>query len=215
MTGALEVINNDYVRAARAKGLSEWTVIRRHVMRPALLSIATVAALAFGNLLSGTVLVEAMNVERFGREQLHILSLRHFDHRRPHGFVGCDIGQGGFTLGFTFGLRIGGEKLQAVDGRHFDLAPKRIEYPMQLEKLGVDDDQPIRLRIVRANAPLFSRAELLLTGVTTQSAPSSRAHNKPKMSPRSHSLAQGICRRSSVPRDGVSAQSKIREQHGL
>ncbi len=54
----LEVINNDYVRAARAKGLSEWTVIRRHVMRPALLSIATVAGLAFGNLLSGTVLVE-------------------------------------------------------------------------------------------------------------------------------------------------------------
>ncbi|HTT90918.1 MAG TPA: ABC transporter permease [Acidimicrobiales bacterium] len=54
----LEVINNDYVRAARAKGLSEWTVIRRHVMRPALLPIVTVGALAFGNLLSGTVLVE-------------------------------------------------------------------------------------------------------------------------------------------------------------
>ncbi|MGP8207389.1 MAG: ABC transporter permease [Acidimicrobiales bacterium] len=54
----LEVINNDYVRAARAKGLSEWTVIHRHVMRPALLSIVTVAGLAFGNLLSGTVLVE-------------------------------------------------------------------------------------------------------------------------------------------------------------
>ena len=56
----LEVINNDYVRAARAKGLSEWTVIRRHVMRPALLPIATVAGLAFGNLLSGTVLVESI-----------------------------------------------------------------------------------------------------------------------------------------------------------
>jgi len=54
----LEVINNDYVRAARAKGLPEWTVVRRHVMRPALLPIATVAGLAFGNLLSGTVLVE-------------------------------------------------------------------------------------------------------------------------------------------------------------
>jgi peptide/nickel transport system permease protein len=54
----LEVINNDYVRAARAKGLSEWTVIRRHIMRPALISIATVAGLAFGSLLSGTVLVE-------------------------------------------------------------------------------------------------------------------------------------------------------------
>ena len=56
----LEVINNDYVRAARAKGLSEWTVIRRHVMRPALLPIATVAGLAFGSLLSGTVLVESI-----------------------------------------------------------------------------------------------------------------------------------------------------------
>lgn len=54
----LEVINNDYVRAARAKGLSEWTIIRRHVMRPALLSIITVTGLAFGSLLSGTVLVE-------------------------------------------------------------------------------------------------------------------------------------------------------------
>jgi len=54
----LEVINNDYVRTARAKGLSEWTVIRRHVMRPALLPIATVAGLAFGSLLSGTVFVE-------------------------------------------------------------------------------------------------------------------------------------------------------------
>ncbi len=56
----LEVINNDYVRAARAKGLSEWTVVRRHVMRPALLPIATVAGLAFGSLLSGTVLVESI-----------------------------------------------------------------------------------------------------------------------------------------------------------
>lgn len=54
----LEVINNDYVRAARAKGLPEWTVIRRHVMRPALLGIATVSGVAFGSLLSGTVLVE-------------------------------------------------------------------------------------------------------------------------------------------------------------
>ncbi|MCU1489577.1 MAG: binding-protein-dependent transport system inner rane component [Acidimicrobiaceae bacterium] len=54
----LEVINNDYVRAARVKGLSEWTVIRRHVVRPALLGIATVSGVAFGSLLSGTVLVE-------------------------------------------------------------------------------------------------------------------------------------------------------------
>jgi peptide/nickel transport system permease protein len=54
----LEVVNNDYVRAARAKGLRERTVVRRHVLRPALLSITTVAGLAFANLLAGTVFVE-------------------------------------------------------------------------------------------------------------------------------------------------------------
>lgn len=56
----LEILGNDYVRAARAKGLSEWTVIRRHVLRPALLSIVTVAGVAFASLLSGSVLVESV-----------------------------------------------------------------------------------------------------------------------------------------------------------
>ncbi|HJQ00730.1 MAG TPA: ABC transporter permease [Jatrophihabitans sp.] len=54
----LEVLGNDYVRAARAKGLPERVVIGRHVLRPALVGIITVAGVAFGSLLSGTVLVE-------------------------------------------------------------------------------------------------------------------------------------------------------------
>ena len=54
----LEVLNNDYVRTARAKGLPERTVIMRHVLRPALVPILTVFGVAFGSLLSGTVLVE-------------------------------------------------------------------------------------------------------------------------------------------------------------
>ena len=54
----LEVLGNDYVRAARAKGLPGRTVILRHVIRPALIPIITVSGLAFGSLLSGTVLVE-------------------------------------------------------------------------------------------------------------------------------------------------------------
>ena len=54
----LEILGQDYVRAARAKGLPERTVILRHVFRPALISIITVAGTAFGSLLSGTVLVE-------------------------------------------------------------------------------------------------------------------------------------------------------------
>jgi peptide/nickel transport system permease protein len=54
----LEILGNDYVRAARAKGLPERVVIFRHVLRPALVSIITVAGVAFGSLLSGAVLVE-------------------------------------------------------------------------------------------------------------------------------------------------------------
>ncbi len=56
----LEIMGNDYVRAARLKGLPERVVILRHVLRPALVSIITVAGVAFGNLLSGTVLVESI-----------------------------------------------------------------------------------------------------------------------------------------------------------
>jgi len=54
----LEIMGNDYVRAARLKGLPERVVVLRHVLRPALVSIITVVGVAFGNLLSGTVLVE-------------------------------------------------------------------------------------------------------------------------------------------------------------
>lgn len=54
----LEVLGNDYVRAARAKGLPESVVVRRHVLRPALVAVVTVAGVAFASLLSGTVLVE-------------------------------------------------------------------------------------------------------------------------------------------------------------
>ena len=54
----LEILGNDYVRAARAKGLPEHVVVLRHVLRPALISIITVAGVAFGSLLSGAVLVE-------------------------------------------------------------------------------------------------------------------------------------------------------------
>ena len=54
----LEILGNDYVRTARSKGLPEFTVIRRHVLRPALLSIITIAGVAFASLLAGSVLVE-------------------------------------------------------------------------------------------------------------------------------------------------------------
>jgi len=59
-SAVLEVIGQDYVRMARAKGLPERTIIVHHVLRAALVPIITVAGLAFGSLLSGTVLVESI-----------------------------------------------------------------------------------------------------------------------------------------------------------
>ena len=59
-SAVLEVINNDYVQAARAKGLPERTVIVRHVLRAALPPIITVGGLAFANVMTGTVLVESI-----------------------------------------------------------------------------------------------------------------------------------------------------------
>jgi peptide/nickel transport system permease protein len=57
-SAVLEVIGNDYVRAARAKGLSERVVIVRYVLRAALPSVVTVLGLVFANVLTGAVLVE-------------------------------------------------------------------------------------------------------------------------------------------------------------
>lgn len=54
----LEVLDLDYVRAARAKGLPGRVVVTRYVLRGALVPIITVLGVAFGSLLSGTVLVE-------------------------------------------------------------------------------------------------------------------------------------------------------------
>ncbi len=57
-SSVLEVLGNDYVRAAHAKGLPVRLVVRRHVMRAALVPIITVVGTAFASLLAGTVLVE-------------------------------------------------------------------------------------------------------------------------------------------------------------
>jgi peptide/nickel transport system permease protein len=56
----LEVLNDDYVRTARAKGMSPRVVNRRHVLRNAMLPIVTVIGLQVGLLLSGAVLTETV-----------------------------------------------------------------------------------------------------------------------------------------------------------
>ena len=57
-SATLEILHDDYVRTARAKGLREQLVVRRHVLRNALLPVITVSGLALGGLLGGSVAVE-------------------------------------------------------------------------------------------------------------------------------------------------------------
>jgi peptide/nickel transport system permease protein len=56
----LEVLNQDYIRTARSKGLGEWTVLIRHALRNALIPIVTVFGLQLGWLLGGSVVVESV-----------------------------------------------------------------------------------------------------------------------------------------------------------
>jgi peptide/nickel transport system permease protein len=57
-SAVLEVMREDYVRTARAKGLSRRATLWRHVLRNALIPVVTVMGLQFANLLAGTIVVE-------------------------------------------------------------------------------------------------------------------------------------------------------------
>ena len=59
-SSVLEVMRQDYVTTARAKGLSEKTVIWRHILRNALITIVTILGLQLGALLSGSVVTETV-----------------------------------------------------------------------------------------------------------------------------------------------------------
>ena len=57
-SAVLEVLREDFVRTARAKGLSQRATLWRHVLRNALIPVVTVMGLQFANLLAGTIVVE-------------------------------------------------------------------------------------------------------------------------------------------------------------
>jgi peptide/nickel transport system permease protein len=64
----LQVLSSDYVRTARAKGLSERSVILKHALRNALIPVITLGALELGTLLSGAVLTEQVfTIPGFGK----------------------------------------------------------------------------------------------------------------------------------------------------
>jgi peptide/nickel transport system permease protein len=56
----LDVMDSDYVRLARAKGISPRRVLRRHILRNALIPVTTVIALDFAGLLGGAVITETV-----------------------------------------------------------------------------------------------------------------------------------------------------------
>ncbi|MBM4437409.1 MAG: ABC transporter permease, partial [Actinobacteria bacterium] len=60
----LEVLNRDYIRTARAKGLRERTVVWLHALRNALIPVVTMIGLEFGGLLTGTVVIEVVFIRQ-------------------------------------------------------------------------------------------------------------------------------------------------------
>jgi peptide/nickel transport system permease protein len=59
-TSVIEELSSDYVRTARAKGLSNSAVLFRHAFRNALIPIITILGLQFGTLLAGTIVTESI-----------------------------------------------------------------------------------------------------------------------------------------------------------
>lgn len=75
----IDVLGEDYIRTARAKGLSERIVTLRHGLRNALIPVVTILGLQFGTLLSGAVIVESV----FARQGIGLLIV--------HGINGRDF----------------------------------------------------------------------------------------------------------------------------
>jgi len=83
----LEVLGEDYVRTARAKGLSPTRVVLRHALRNALVPVITVAGIQFGSLLAGAVVTEKV----FARPGIGTLLLEAISRRDYRVVQGCTL----------------------------------------------------------------------------------------------------------------------------
>jgi peptide/nickel transport system permease protein len=59
-SGLLQTIHEDYIRTARAKGLSERRIWLKHALRNSLISVITIVGLQFGSLLAGSIITESI-----------------------------------------------------------------------------------------------------------------------------------------------------------
>ncbi|TZE80979.1 ABC transporter permease [Calorimonas adulescens] len=78
-SSVLEIIHQDYIMTARAKGLSEFIVIMKHAFKNALIPIITVVGIDFGSLLGGAVVVESVfAINGIGRLMVQSINARDF-----------------------------------------------------------------------------------------------------------------------------------------
>jgi peptide/nickel transport system permease protein len=82
----LEVLREDYVRTARAKGLVQQLIIRRHALRNALLPVVTIIGIEFAFLIGGLVVTEQVfNLNGLGK--LFVASVTHHDYSMTQALV--------------------------------------------------------------------------------------------------------------------------------
>ncbi|HEV2729232.1 MAG TPA: ABC transporter permease [Terriglobales bacterium] len=92
-TSMLEELGHDYIRTARAKGLSERTVVYRHALRNAMIPIITVLGLQFGALLAGAIVTETI----FSWPGIGRLTIQAISNRDYYLVQGCIL-----AIGLTY-----------------------------------------------------------------------------------------------------------------
>ncbi|MCC5960026.1 MAG: ABC transporter permease [Rhodobacteraceae bacterium] len=109
----LDVINQDYIRTARSKGISEWRILTRHALRNALLPMITILGLQLPNLLSGALVTETV-FSWPGMGRLFLDSINYRDYPTVMGilmFTAILVLIGNLIADILYGLadpRIGG-----------------------------------------------------------------------------------------------------------
>jgi peptide/nickel transport system permease protein len=97
-TSMLEELSQDYVRTARAKGLSEATVVYRHALRNAMVPVLTVVGLQFGALLAGAIVTETI----FSGPGIGRLTIQAIGNRDYYLVQGCILAIGLTYLAVNF-----------------------------------------------------------------------------------------------------------------
>lgn len=82
----LEILGEDYIRAARAKGVREVAVLRRHALRNSLVPVVTAFGTSLGHLLAGTVVIESIFAWP-GLGTLTLEAIRHRDYPMLQAFI--------------------------------------------------------------------------------------------------------------------------------